>query len=54
MVEEGKRARAWGGGGGVWSREIYNTLYTEPVFLNVYGAQESIPMNEFNEFRLPM
>jgi hypothetical protein len=23
--------------------------YTEPVFLNVYGAQESIPRNEFRQ-----
>jgi hypothetical protein len=27
-----------------WS---YVTLTSEPVFLNVYGAQESIPRNEF-------
>jgi hypothetical protein len=24
-------------------------LYPEPVFLNVYGAQESIPRNEFRQ-----
>jgi hypothetical protein len=24
-------------------------VYTEPVFLNVYGAQESIPRNEFRQ-----
>jgi hypothetical protein len=24
-------------------------LTTEPVFLNVYGAQESIPRNEFRQ-----
>jgi hypothetical protein len=26
---------------------------TEPVFLNVYGAQESIPKNEFLQPMLP-
>jgi hypothetical protein len=25
------------------------TFSTEPVFLNVYGAQESIPRNEFRQ-----
>ncbi len=24
-------------------------MYPEPVFLNVYGAQESIPRNEFRQ-----
>ncbi len=29
---------------------ISGTIYcTEPVFLNVYGAQESIPRNEFRQ-----
>jgi hypothetical protein len=26
-----------------------NTCGTEPVFFNVYGAQESIPRNEFRQ-----
>ncbi len=38
-----------GGGGG--GRRKYSTMYSgvEPVFLNVYGAQESIPRNEFRQ-----
>jgi hypothetical protein len=28
---------------------LANKLYTEPVFVNVYGAQESIPRNEFRQ-----
>ncbi len=27
----------------------HSKSYPEPVFLNVYGAQESIPMNEFRQ-----
>jgi hypothetical protein len=38
-----------GGREGAGSITTCNT--TEPVFLNVYGAQESIPRHEF---RLPM
>ncbi len=30
-------------------KKIYPALWTEPVFLNVYGAQESIPRNEFRQ-----
>ncbi len=29
------------------------TIISEPVFLNVYGAQESIPRNEFRQPMLP-
>jgi hypothetical protein len=28
---------------------VYSRVKTEPVFLNVYGAQESIPTNEFRQ-----
>jgi hypothetical protein len=28
------------------SYSFYNSVSTEPVFLKVYGAQESIPRNE--------
>jgi hypothetical protein len=28
---------------------LYTVECTEPVFLNVYGAQESIPRNEFRQ-----
>jgi hypothetical protein len=34
----------------IWNqslRAICSTRGTEPVILNFYGAQESIPMNEF-------
>ncbi len=32
-----------------WPDDTFNSKYTEPVFLNVYGAQESIPRNEFRQ-----
>ncbi len=35
-----------------WMKKIsfvYNYILSEPVFLNVYGARESIPRNEFRE-----
>ncbi len=35
-----------------WNRILYNIRmfpYTEPVFLNIYGAQEPIPSNEFRQ-----
>ncbi len=37
-----------GGGGG---RRKYSTMYSgaEPVFLNLYGAQESIPRKDFRQ-----
>jgi hypothetical protein len=31
------------------SENILNILKSEPEFLNVYGAQESIPRNEFHQ-----
>jgi hypothetical protein len=43
-----KRRGGVGGGVGWWVREL-NLLRPEPVFLNVYGAQESIPRNEFRQ-----
>ncbi len=30
-------------------KEIWVTLQSEPVFVNVYGAQESIPRNRFRQ-----
>jgi hypothetical protein len=36
-----------GGGGGAEGR------YTEPVFVNVYGAQESITRNRYRQHRQP-
>jgi hypothetical protein len=30
-------------------RQIPSGLYPEPEFLNVYGAQESIPINQFRQ-----
>jgi hypothetical protein len=43
--------------GGLAALLVYNTLivrccrhnFTEPVFLNMYGVQESIPRNEFRQ-----
>ncbi len=36
-------------GGGFFLLECYRVLWPKPVFLNVYGAQESIPRNEFRQ-----
>jgi hypothetical protein len=33
----------------VWERNSPSQLFPEPVFLNVYGAQESIPRNKFRQ-----
>jgi hypothetical protein len=34
---------------GTEKEEVYRTGPPEPVFLNVYGAQKSIPRNEFRQ-----
>ncbi len=35
------------------SPSLLSSLPPEPVFLNVYGAQESIPRNEFRQPMFP-
>ncbi len=40
---------SWEGGTSKKSLMLEVNAYTEPVFLNVYGAQESIPSNEFRQ-----
>jgi hypothetical protein len=42
LLAEGVESTRVGEGGG-----IEGSVTSEPVFLNVYGAQESIPRNEF-------
>jgi hypothetical protein len=40
----------WHGAVGVRSPKYFGSMCTaEPVFLNVFGAQESIPRNEFRQ-----
>jgi hypothetical protein len=34
---------------GMWWNHMNFCQQTEPVFLNIYGAQESIPRNEFHQ-----
>jgi hypothetical protein len=40
-------------GGGFFLLECYRVLWPKHVFLNVYGAQESIPRNEFRQPMYP-
>ncbi len=45
----GERGRGGGGGRKRPYRNIYLEHLTEPVFLNVNGAHDSIPRNEFHQ-----
>ncbi len=42
-------SRHWGGQQGTVGQGPADIQRPEPVFLNVYGAQESIPMNGFRQ-----